>query len=314
MKMVKVLFVGVGSIAMRHIKNLYEVFKEQKKVFVIDVFRKKNNAQMNSEILEYIDEVYLDFDKIPNDYDIVFITNPTEYHMNTLEQFHMKGKHFFIEKPICTVQQIEHIRLEYLKDNRVYYVAGPLRYTKVLKYVKSYIDVGKVYAVRAICSSYLPEWRPGIDYRATYSAHRDLGGGVAIDLIHEWDYLTYLFGKPESVYSIIKKVSDLEIDSDDIAIYIGEYKDKLVEVHLDYFGRKAIRKLELYMKDDTVECDLIKSTITFLKTGQVIEFGQERDDFQKEEIRYFLDLVSNEKYGVKNIVQAIELIRLIGGN
>ena len=44
----------------------------------------------------------------------------------------------------------------------------------------------------------------------TYSAHKDMGGGVSIDLIHEWDYLTYLFGMPSEIYSILDKVSDLE--------------------------------------------------------------------------------------------------------
>ena len=50
-----------------------------------------------------------------------------------------------------------------------------------------------------ICSSYLPDWRPGVGYHTVYfSAHRRLGGGVTTStLIHEWDYLVELFGVPE---------------------------------------------------------------------------------------------------------------------
>ena len=58
-----------------------------------------------------------------------------------------------------------------------------------------------VYSARVLCSSYLPGWRPGVDYRTVYSAHKDMGGGVTIDLIHEWDYLVELFGKPEKMYN-----------------------------------------------------------------------------------------------------------------
>lgn len=313
MNELKILFVGVGSIAKRHIKNIYEVLQERKKTCRIDVYRSGKQRVLDEDVLEYISDVYYELRDVPEDYSIIFITNPTEYHLQTLKDFHAKGKHFFIEKPICSYQQIEHIALDYLRDDSVYYVASPLRYTAVLQYVKNNIALNEVYSVRSISSSYLPDWRPGIDYRTTYSAHKELGGGVAIDLIHEWDYLSYLFGKPNRVYSILKKVSDLEIDTEDIAIYIGEYSDKVVELHLDYLGRYSIRRLELFMKEDTVVCDLVNSTVTFQKSGKVIEFGQERNAFQKEEIRYFLQLIDNQQYGAGKIYEAVDILKLTGG-
>ena len=93
------------------------------------------------------------------------------------------------------------------------------------------------YCARVICSSYLPDWRPGVDYRTVYSAHKALGGGVTIDLIHEWDYLVDLFGVPQQLYNFKGTYSDLEIDSDDLSVYIAKYPTLLAEVHLDYFGR-----------------------------------------------------------------------------
>lgn len=82
-----------------------------------------------------------------------------------------------------------------------------------------------------------------------YSAHKALGGGVTIDLIHEWDYLVDLFGVPETICNIHGKYSDLEIDSDDLSIYIAQYPTLLAEVHLDYFGRTYRRSIELFCKD-----------------------------------------------------------------
>lgn len=313
MDVIKVLFVGLGSIAKRHIKNLNEIFHENQKKLCIDVFRTTKNSKINQDIEPLVQKMYYEVQEVPNDYDIIFITNPTIVHIDTLKTFHEKGQHFFIEKPLCTMDQLENLEMNFMRKDSVYYVASPLRYTKVLKYIKENIDVNKVYAVRSISSSYLPEWRNEIDYRNTYSAQKKLGGGVSIDLIHEWDYLTYLFGKPEKVIAILKKVSNLEIDSEDIAIYIGEYTDKTVEIHLDYFGRKNIRQMELFMEDDTVICDLINSTICFQKNKKVIEFKEERDNYQIEELKYFLGLIKNRCYSHEKLLEACEILKLTGG-
>ena len=310
----RVLFVGVGSIARRHIKNISEALSERGKKSCIDAFRTKKHGGLPEDISGLIQNVYDDFELVPDDYHIVFITNPTEFHLDTLKKFHNKGRHFFIEKPLCTYEQLASAPVDYLRENSVYYVASPLRYTKVLQYVKQNIDMNEVYSARAISSSYLPNWRPGTDYRTTYSAHKELGGGVAIDLIHEWDYLTYLFGKPEKVHSIMKKVSHLEIDTEDVAIYIGEYEDKVVELHLDYFGQKTIRQLELFMKNDTVICDLVNSTVAYQKSGEVIEFGEERNAFQKEEIQQFLNLIEGKCFSHNKFFEAYDVLKLTGGN
>lgn len=80
-----------------------------------------------------------------------------------------------------------------------------MRYTAIIQYIKQHLDMSQALSIRCICSTYLPNWHPNEDYRTSYSAHKDLGGGVSIDLIHEWDYITYLLGFPQKTYSIIKK-------------------------------------------------------------------------------------------------------------
>lgn len=310
MRELNILFVGVGSIAKRHIDNVCNVAKERQIVCHIDAFRTNRNTDIDVQIRRY----YYEHEEVPNDYDVIFITNPTELHLDTLIRFHNKGKHFFIEKPICTFTQLSDCKLPLMREDSIYYVASPLRYTKVIQYVKNNINPDSVLVARSISSSYLPDWRPDVDYRQTYSAQKALGGGVAIDLIHEWDYLTYLFGEPKSVQSILKKVSNLEIDTEDVAIYIGEYDSKVVELHLDYLGRVPIRKLELFTNDDTIECDLINSRVSYLKSGQSIEFNQDRNDFQMEEIRHFFDLLESNTYENK-VLEALSVLGFTkGGN
>ena len=112
-----------------------------------------------------------------------------------------------------------------------------------------------------------------------------MGGGVAIDLIHEWDYLCYLLGFPNRVQTMQGKKSSLEIDSEDIAIYIAEYANYLVELHLDYFGRKSIRKMEMFCEDDTIEIDLIDQKIIYRNSERVIDLYEDRDSYQKKELK-----------------------------
>ena len=267
----KVCFVGVGSIAKRHIRNLRSVCENRNIVLTIDACRRYPGD------IEGVNTVYSLYENAPNDYDAIFITNPTEYHLESLVKFHDKGKHFFIEKPIVSLKQIETAMQFETRKNSIYYVACPLRYNAVIQYIKNNIVLSDVISARSISSSYLPDWRPGRDYRETYSAHKDMGGGVSIDLIHEWDYLTYLFGQPQRVKCMIGKKSELEIDSDDYAIYIAEYEKKIAEVHLDYFGRKTIREIQLFTKDDTIVGDIANNKVTLLREGKVIDFKEERD-------------------------------------
>ena len=287
MQQLKVCFTGIGSIAKRHIRNLQTVCARRGIVLQMDAYR----HSVAGNTAEGITHTYTEFNRVPDNYDIIFITNPTELHLETLQQFHNKGKHFFIEKPVVSQGQIEMAKQFAVRKGSLYYVACPLRYNAVIQYIKDNIHSNDVISIRSISSSYLPEWRPGQDYRDTYSAHKNLGGGVSIDLIHEWDYLTYLFGWPEKIHCLIGKKSNLEIDSDDYAVYIAEFPGHIVELHLDYFGRKTIREIQLFTKDDTIVGDIASNKITFLTSGKVIEFKEERDDYQKRELEHFLDMI-----------------------
>ena len=170
-----------------------------------------------------------------------------------------------------------------------------------------------VICARAMSSSYLPDWRPGQDYRKTYSAHKDMGGGVSIDLIHEWDYLTWLFGMPTEYHSMINKVSNLEIDSDDLAIYIGKNEKTTFELHLDYFGRQTQRTLDLFIADDTIHCDLIAGTVSYLKKRETIKLESERNAFQMAEIAHFFEIINNNTINDSTPEHAYQVLKIAKG-
>ena len=291
----KIAFVGLGSIAKRHLKNLVSLLDGRGDKYQIDLYRSSVNNPMPADIVHMVSAVYMYKDEVPNDrvYNIVFVTTPTSMHYETIYKFYKHTSSFFIEKPVFDKTNVDEsifCKLDGIKS----YVACPLRYNAVLQYVKKNVDLSQIYSARAISSSYLPDWRPGQDYRQCYSAHKDLGGGVAIDLIHEWDYLIWLFEEPEVCYTIQTKISDLEIDSEDVALYIARSNKTMIELHLDYYGREPIRVLQLFMSDDTIECDMLKGTVRYLKANKEIKFESERNAFQMREMKHFLDIVDNK--------------------
>lgn len=303
----KFLFIGLGSIAKRHISNLKEICPNSS----ITVLRSGRGNMAYKDIGEIIDQIVFHAGELEAWYDAIFITNPTSMHYDTLCRYQDKSNCFFIEKPAFQLGT-ENIQ-EFLESGKTYYVACPLRYTNVIQYVKNNIDLSEIYSIRCISSSYLPDWRPGIDYRDTYSAHKELGGGVSIDLVHEWDYIYYLTGAPKEVKCFIGRKSDLEIDSDDIAVYIAEYEDKIVELHLDYFGRETIRKIEFFGNEDTIIADLTGQQIEWIKQRKKIEFKQERNEFQKRELEHFLDIMNNKCGNDNDLMKACEVLRVARG-
>ncbi len=301
----KILFIGLGSIAGRHIRNLKEMLGAQARIYVM---RTGLGVAPKKEVAAYIEKAVYQMEELDDWYDIVFITNPTSFHLETLHTFRDRSDSFFIEKPVFLTGWEDYS--PFLLPGKQYYVACPLRYTKVVQYLKGNVDFSLVHSVRCISSSYLPDWRPGTDYRKTYSANRALGGGVAIDLVHEWDYLCYLLGMPLRVKSIQAKKSGLETDVDDIAVYIAEYANMVVELHLDYFGRNPVRRMELLTEEDTIEADLLNGKVVWHVCGKEEELGQARDDFHKRELAHFLDIIGGRARNDNDLERACRILRL----
>lgn len=302
--MIQILFVGYGSMAKRHIKNLKVIMEGRREEVSVDLLR---HCQL--DVPAGVRNAYTRVDDIEDPYDAIFITNPTSMHYETLLSVLSLSENFFLEKP--AFESFDYDISPFA--SKTVYVACPLRYTAVISWLHDNYDFSQARSLRAISSSYLPEWRPGTDYRETYSAHQEQGGGVSIDLIHEWDYLQFLIGQPQSLLSLIEKKSDLEIDSDDIALYIAGYKDKVVELHLDYFGRTLMRELQIFGDEDTLSCNLVSSEIEWLGSGKKLAFGEERDDYQRRELEHFLDIINGTVENDNTLERALQTLKLAKG-
>ena len=85
------------------------------------------------------------------------------------------------------------------------------------------------------------EGNDGEDYSQGYASKKSLGGGVILTMIHDIDYLYWIFGNPHSLFSISGKFSDLKISSEDYCSGIICFKKNIfAELHLDFFHLENI--------------------------------------------------------------------------
>lgn len=285
---VKALFVGLGSIGTRHLKNLSNLcqnFGIGLEVVALRSGKKKLPDDVCSMVHRQVQTL------LDEDFEIAFITGPTHLHAISIAELKGRVGTFFIEKPILDHSQYSLDALG-LGQGQKAYVAAPMRWTSTYIALKKHMQNLKVYCARAICSSYLPSWRQGVDYRQVYSAKKEMGGGVSLDLIHEWDYLQDLFGPPLCVHNMAGKYSHLEINSVDISVYIARWEKMLGELHLDYFGKEYCRKLELYCETGTAVADFGRMALS-LPNGETQNLAEDLNCRYEREMEYFLNYALN---------------------
>ena len=129
------------------------------------------------------------------------------------------------------------------KAEAKFLVGFQFRYHPTLNKARELIQqgaLGKVLTVHAHWGEYLPNWHPWEDYRQSYASRADLGGGVIVTLTHPLDYLRYLLGDVESLWSFNGHLSPLEVDVEDVAeIGLRFVGGAVGGVHLNYFQTSA---------------------------------------------------------------------------
>jgi predicted dehydrogenase len=300
----KVLIIGLGSIAKKHIAALRNVNPDCE----IHALR----SSKSSPVVEGIRSCNT-LDEVPLDLKFILISNPTSLHLKTIKEVSHFGVPLFIEKPpIDTLDQINEL-LELIKTLKVpTYTAFNLRFHPVVQWLKDNIESHDVIEVNAYCGSYLPDWRPDKDYRKIYSAQKELGGGVHLDLTHEIDFLLWVFGDPMSTMSTRRKISNLEIDSVDSAKYWLEYENFTINLILNYFRRDSKRNIEIVTNQTTLECDLISNKITDLGKGQIVFESRafSISDTYTDQMKYFIDCLETKTKPMNTLIDSMRTIEV----
>jgi CMP-N,N'-diacetyllegionaminic acid synthase len=296
-----VLISGYGSIGRRHANILSRLVK--KKNITILTNQKLSNFR-TIKTLKALNEV--------DPYYIV-ICNQTSDHLNKIKfiEKNCKNKFVLVEKPLFSKPDKINI-----KKNK-YFVGYNLRFNPIINFLKKKIKSKKIWNVNIFCGSYLPSWRNNIDYRKSSSAKKNLGGGVLLDLSHELDYVQWLFGKIEIEHCKSKKLSNLNIETDDFLNLIGKTKKiPSIQITLNYFTRKPTRQIFIDGKNISVQADLINKKVVYHDGNKKRIYNFRNSDRNSEYRKQHLAILTNKctdklctfKEG-KKIVSLINQIR-----
>lgn len=320
-KIDKILIVGLGSIGLRHLKilsNLYEkadirVFRHRKSKVKIKLFRNKVIYNFN-EILQFHPQ-------------IAVICSPAPFHINMATKLAKMGCHLFIEKPL-SINSKNIDKLLYLRNyhNLISHVGYNLRFDSSLNKYREFIHsqiIGEVYSIRIEVGNYLPKWRPNKYYRDTVSSQKKLGGGVLLELSHEIDYLQWIFGKITNIRANLKKHSQLQIDVEDTAYLNANIKSKLTNCYitanliLDFIRHDPQRSCTAIGEKGSLKWDALKGTVYLWGSKNKIwkllfKRGKKDNDITyKRQWRYFFSKVKSNTQSEISIEDGLSVLKVI---
>lgn len=258
----KVLVVGCGSIGKRHIRNLLAM--NVCDVTACDVDERKRMDTQNEFSIKTCRSMEEALKSAH--YEAALISTPPRCHVEQARQALEKGMHCFIEKPLShDLEGIDELIRLSSAQKKIVMIGYSMRFSPFLARVKDLIDtgtIGKVFCLRASVGYYLPYWRPHEDYRQGYGARRELGGGIILDASHEIDYTRYLLGELSDVFAVCRKLSSLEIDTEDFAeITLRSEKGAYAQVHLDYLQSNYRRSCEVIGEKGMLIWDINERTL-----------------------------------------------------
>ncbi len=297
------LIVGLGSIAQKHIAAIKSITPS------VEIFalRSKNNSNNTESIIN----LYF-WEDIPEKLDFIIISNPTSEHYSTIKKAITLNIPLFIEKPPLAELRDSQELLELLNQGKIKtYVAFNLRFHPVIEWLKQNLILEEVREAHVYCGSYLPDWRPNIDYRECYSAKKELGGGVHLDLIHDLDYSRWIFGDPIVARVERNKKSNLEVSSMDYANYLLEYQNFYVNMTLNYYRRDTKRTIEVILDNETWIADLINCNVAD-SNGNIL---MQDDNFNtlltyEKQMDYFLNTVLSKEDYMNNFNESLKTLEL----
>jgi predicted dehydrogenase len=295
----RIAVVGTGSVGKRHLANLLTLRRAE--VLAVSEFNKHAAVQVDGVSVPVIHSYAQALDQC----DAVVIANPSSMHLEYLSEAIAAGKHVYIEKPVAPDSAgLADLHAAAQGKKLVIAVGTQFRFNPALRQVKEIIDrgeLGRLMTVLACSGEHIADYHPEEDYRTSYAARRELGGGVLLTQIHQIDYLNWLFGSFASVFAREMAMPELGIDVESSVTYLLNNEQGLPVVgHLNYAQRPKNTSMEIIGSAGRITWSYGSNSLTLYKNG-----SQQPKVWQTPFNRntMFLDCMTDFLNAIKNRVE-----------
>jgi len=256
----KFLVVGLGSMGKRRIRNLKALNEDEIIGFDIKVERCKEAVEKYQII------AYSDFSEcLAEKPDAIVISTPPDLHMKYAKEAIRNKIHFFTEASVVQ-DKMEEVIIGLKNFDIIGLPSCTMRYHPIVKKVNEVLESGKLGKVLAFTyhsGQYLPDWHPWEDYRKFYVSQKETGACREI-VPFELVWLTSTFGQIRSVFADKDKLSNLDVDIDDIYNTILEFKNRIKGVlTVDVIVRTPIRQLKILTENGMITADWYENIVSF---------------------------------------------------
>ena len=269
----RILIAGLGAIGQRHARNLRALCgrdlellayrRRRLRHVVTDTLQRDDGRDVERELDA---RVFTDLDEaLAARPDGVFVCTPSSQHLDIAQRAAEAGCHLFVEKPVShTLDGLDRLRDTVAGKRLVALVGCQWRYHPATRWLRGAVAAGTLGRLEHVAleyGEYLPDWHPYEDYRASYAAREDLGGGVVLTQIHDYDLAWWLFGPIRRVSARGGHLSDLEIDVEDTVEATLEGGAAPVTVRQSLAIRPPRRTITARGDRGAVTVDLLSGTI-----------------------------------------------------
>lgn len=320
----RILIAGLGAIGQRHARNLRAIAGDRLELLA---YRRRRLQHVVTDRLERDDTRNVEIElglTVFDDLDAalaarphaVFVCTPSSGHMEIALRAARAKCHLFIEKPIShSLEGIEELRETVAAQQLVALVGCQWRYHPAVRWLREVLQaqaLGPLVRAEIDYGEYLPDWHPYEDYRTSYAARAELGGGVVLTQIHDYDLAWWLFGAPRTVSASGGQLSDLAIDVEDTVDAQLEGGAVPVTIRQSFASRPPRRTIGVDGENGSVTVDLLNGRVSsnprLAAAGAFADY--QRNGMFVEEARHFLACLAGDERPAVPLDDGIAVLRV----